>query len=241
MRCFHVPLCQISGNRVEITGGELHHLVNVVRLRAGDEITVLDGAGGAYEVTIVSVAGDAAIGEIKGRHQTPPPMMKVTLFVGLPKADRMDMIIQKATELGAHQITPVLCRRTVPNLSSERAKRRVARWRQISVEASKQSRRPLFPIISSPLHFDDALEKSSSDLKLIFTLSESYSTNPNKLKNVLEQNAGAKEVSLFIGPEGGFTGDEVSRAVSVGAIPVSLGDNILRTETAAIAALAVVI
>jgi len=225
---------------VRITGKELHHLVDVVRLREGDEITVLDGVGGLYEATLISCTRDIAVGEIKNHRQIKPPLVKVTLFVGLPKSDKMDMIVQKATELGAYQVIPFLCQRSVPHLSAERAERRVARWRQIAVAASKQSRRPFFPAISHILNFDKALEESHSDLRLVFTPYIS-SVGPNRLKDVLGQNIGAKKVSIFIGPEGGFTENEVSQATSAGAVPVLLGNNILRTETAAIAALAIVL
>ena len=238
MRCFHVPLCQISDDRVSISGRELHHLVDVVRLSAGDEITVLDGAGGTYEVTLVSCGRDVAVGEIKARSQARPPLVKVTLCVGLPRAGKMDMVVQKATELDAYQIAPILCQRTVPHLSPERAEQRCARWRQIAVEASKQSRRPFFPVISRLLQFDEALEEFHSHLKLIFV---PRSISPEGLKDALKQNTGAREVSIFVGPEGGFAEDEVSRAISAGAVPVSLGGNILRTETAAIAALAIIL
>ncbi len=239
-RCFHIPLCQISDDQVKITGKELHHLVDVVRLREGDEITVLDGVGGVYEVVITSCTRDVATGEIKDHRQLEPPAAEVTLFVGLPKSDKMDMVVQKATELGAHRVVPLLCQRSVPHPPEKRAERRAARWRQIAVAASKQSRRPFFPVISHILHFDEALEEHHSDLKLIF-VPDITSVGPNRLKDVLGQNIGAKEISIFIGPEGGFTEDEVSQATSAGAIPVSLGENILRTETAAIAALSIVL
>ncbi len=218
-----------------------------MRLREGDEITVLDGVGGVYQVMLASCTQDVAIGEVKSHRQIEPPAVEVTLFVGLPKADKMDMIVQKATELGAHGIVPVLCQRSVPQPSTQRAERRVARWRQIAVEASKQSRRPFFPTISHLLHFEETLDDFHSDLKLIFVPHTSlatccqYSISPDRLKGVLGRNTGARKMSIFIGPEGGFTEAEVSRAISAGAVPVSLGSNILRTETAAIAALAIVL
>lgn len=246
MRYFHIPLCQISDDKVQISGRELHHLANVLRLREGDEITVLDGVGGVYEVVIVSCGSDVAIGEIRARQQVQQSQVEVTLLVGLPKADKMDMIVQKATELGVHRIAPVICQHSVPRLSSERARRRVARWQQIAVEASKQSHRPLFPSVSHFLCFDEALEECRSDLRLIFTVgarrvvSESI-VAPRRLKEVLEQNTRAKKVDILIGPEGGFAEDEISRALATGADPVSLGSNILRTETAAIAALTIVL
>jgi 16S rRNA (uracil1498-N3)-methyltransferase len=152
----------------------------------------------------------------------------------------MDMIVQKATELGAHRIVPVMCQRSVPNPTAQRAERRVARWQQISIEASKQSRRPFFPVISEILNLGKVLEDFYADLKLIF-VPDNLSASPENLKYVLGQNTGSKEIIIFIGPEGGFTENEVHQAISVGAIPVLLGSNILRTETAAIAALAIVL
>ena len=298
MRYFHVPLCQISGHRVNIFGRELHHLMDVVRLREGDEIVVLDGSGGIYKVILISCDQDVAIGEIKTRRQAQPSLIETALFVGLPKASKMDMIVQKATELGAHRITPVLCQHSVPHLSAERAQRRVARWRQVAVEASKQSHQPFFPFVSDILRFGEALG-THAHLRLIFVaplplavreavLEEHPILDPSdrepskspfgkggfrgisapklsflkggtklsspeslagagscvplyRLKDVLKQNPEAKKVDIFIGPEGGFSADEIGRALSAGAVPVSLGDNILRTETAAIAALTIVL
>lgn len=241
MRYFHVPLCQISDNRVRFSGRELHHLVNVVRLREGDEITVLDGSGGIYEVSLTSCGQDVAVGEIKTCRQAQPPLVEATIFVGLPKADKMDMIVQKATELGAYRIVPVVCQYSVPQLSVKRAERRVARWRQIAVEASKQSHRPFFPFISDVLRFDNALEDSQAEFKLIFVTEGITSIAPKRLRDVLRMNVEAKKVDIFIGPEGGFAEHEVCRALSVGAAPVSLGNNILRTETAAMAALTIIL
>lgn len=234
---------------MRVSGRELHHLVNVVRLRKGDEITVLDGVGGVYKVVLTSCGPDVAVGEIRTRQQAQPPLVEVTLLVGLPKTSKMDMIVQKATELGAHKVVPVLCQHTVPRLSAERKQQRVTRWRQIAIEASKQSRRQFFPVVSDVLHFDEALKlslQSQADLKLIFAASVPLaacqcSMASNRLKDVLKQNSEARKVDIFIGPEGGFADNEVQRALSAGAKPVSLGSNILRTETAAIAALSIVL
>jgi 16S rRNA (uracil1498-N3)-methyltransferase len=239
MRYFHVPKDQITGTSVRISGRELHHLVNVLRLREGDEITVLDGSGGVYEVLLTSCNRDAATGEIRDRWQARPPSVEIAVFVGLPKADKMDMIVQKATELGVSGIVPVVCRHSVLQLSAERTQQRVARWRQIAVEASKQSHRPFFPFVSDILSFEEAMENYQADLRLIFVARATRSIRG--LKDVLKQNADARKVNIFIGPEGGLAEDEIHLALSAGAVPVSLGANVLRTETAAIAALAVVL
>jgi 16S rRNA (uracil1498-N3)-methyltransferase len=241
MRCFYVSKRQISGKQIQILASELHHLSDVLRLQKGDEITVLDGVGGVYDVLLVSVSTHLAIGEIRSWKQVEPSPIEVTLIQGISKSDSMDMIIQKATELGVYKIIPALCQRTVPNFTTEKAQKRVIRWNQIAVEASKQSRRPFFPKIHDITKFNDSLNVSQADLKLIFTVPSIDSVCPQKLKDILRQRTDTKKVQIIVGPEGDFTDDEINDALSVDAIPVSLGSNILRTETASIAGLAIVL
>jgi len=142
--------------------------------------------------------------------------------------------------LGVYEIIPALCQYTVPNLSGDKAQRRVIRWRQIAIEASKQSRRPFFPKIHDINKFNESLNISKADLKLIFTAPSVTFIHVQKLKDVLRQKD-VKKVQIIIGPEGDFTEDEIQNALSAGAIPVSLGENVLRTETATISALTIVL
>jgi 16S rRNA (uracil1498-N3)-methyltransferase len=241
MRCFHVPKEQISDNQIRFFSTELHHLMNVVRLQNGDVITVLDGVGGVYDVLLVSVSTHLAIGEIRSWKQVELPKIEVTLIQGISKSDSMDMIIQKATELGVYKIIPALCQRTVPNFTTEKSQKRVIRWNQIAIEASKQSRRPFFPKIHDIIKFNDSLNVSQADLKLIFTIPSIDSVCSQKLKDILRQRTDAKKIQIIVGPEGDFTDDEINYALSVDAIPVSFGSNILRTETASIAGLTIVL
>ena len=242
MRCFYVPKEQISDNKIQILGSELHHLVDVLRLKNGDEITVLNGEGGFYDaiLTDISKRPPVAIGEIKSQKQVQRPPLEVTIIQGITKSDSMDMIVQKATELGVYEIIPVVCHHSVPNLSADRSQKRVTRWRQIAIEASKQSRRSFFPLISEIKDFQDALTESNVDLRLIFVAPSMASFPPQCLKKVLQKTT-AKSIQIIIGPEGDFTEDEVNYALPKSAIPVSLGENILRTETATISALTIVI
>ena len=240
MRYFHVPKDRVSDKQVSITDSELHHLMNVLRLKEGDGITVLDGVGGVYDVLLTSVSSKLAIGQIRSWKQAEPSSIQITLIQGIAKADSMDMIVQKATELGVYEIVPVACQHSVPNLSGNRAEKRVNRWRQIAIEASKQSHRPFFPIIHDITQFSDALNKFQADLRLIFIAPSMDSISPQNLKSVLKQNKGTKKAQIIIGPEGDFAKDEVEIALSADVAPVSLGDNILRTETATIAGLAIV-
>lgn len=241
MRCFYVPKGQISGKQIQILDSELHHLSDVVRLQKGDEITVLDGVGGVYDVLLVSVSTHLAVGAIRSWKQVEPSPIEVTLIQGISKSDSMDMIIQKATELGVYKIIPALCQHTVPNFTTEKAQKRVIRWNQITIEASKQSRRPFFPKIHDITKFNDSLNVFQADLKLIFTVPSIDSVRSQNLKDILRQKTDAKKVQIIVGPEGDFIEDEINYALSVDAIPVSLGSNILRTETASIAGLAIVL
>lgn len=243
MRYFYVPLDNFSGNRVKITGRELHHLLNVLRLREGDEISILDGSGGIYKLVLLSCQSNAAIGEIKTVEKIDPPEMEVALLVGLTKADKMDMIIQKATELGASKIIPIFCERSVPRLSIKQLQKRVTRWNQIVIEASKQSHRPFFPFVSNILDFQEALKASKSRLKLLFVADfpQQELHIVGKLKDIIKANIFEDKIDIIIGPEGDFTTEEIAKAISIGAVPVSMGKYILRTETAAIAALSIVL
>jgi 16S rRNA (uracil1498-N3)-methyltransferase len=241
MRCFHVPKEQISDNKIRFLSSELHHLMDVVRLQKGDEITVLDGVGGVYDVLLTSVSTHLALGEIRSWKQVDPSPIEVTLIQGISKSDSMDIIIQKATELGVYKIIPALCQRTVPNFTTEKAQKRVIRWNQIAIEASKQSRRPFFPKIHDITKFNDSLNVSQADLRLIFTVPSIDSVCSQNLKDILRQRTDAKRVQIIVGPEGDFIDDEINYALSVDAIPVSFGSNILRTETASIAGLAIVL
>lgn len=243
MRYFYVPLDNFSGNKVRITGRELHHLLNVLRLHEGDEISILDGSGGTYKLALLSCQRDVAIGEIKTVERIDPPKVEVALLVGLTKSDKMDMIVQKATELGASKIIPIFCERSVPKLSSKQLQQRIARWNQIVIEASKQSHRPFFPFISNILDFQEALEASESRLKLLFVADfpQLEFRIARRLKDILKANICEDKIDILIGPEGDFTPEEIAKAISIGAVPVSLGKYVLRTETAAISALSILL
>lgn len=245
MRCFHVTKDQILGDQIKISGSELHHLLNVIRLNEGDKITVLDGEGGIYECIITSINkkihSPIAICKIESSRQSEHQMIEVNIFQGLPKFDKMELIIQKATELGVNMIIPVKCHHTVSKLSTNKANARVDRWRQIAIESSKQSFRPLFPKIHDIITYEEAIEKSNADLRLIFIAPSSQIATSRPLKEVLKQNHQAKKIDIFIGPEGDFSKEEIQKALSAGLVPVSLGNNILRTETASIVALAIIL
>lgn len=248
MSRFFVEPDQIMGDSVTISGEELVHLARVLRLGPGSPITVCDGSGQEYRAVLQEVGPEMAMAQITAIvNSLVEPRVKITLVQGIPKADKMDLIIQKGTELGICEFLPVFTERTVVELSGAKAQRRVARWQRIAKEAAKQSRRTIVPTVYHPMSWRECLamysEKGQGRLGLFpwetFSgqgLREVLSVNPD-----LRQVGSSLEIWLFIGPEGGWSEREAGEAGAMGIIAVSLGARILRTETAGIVAAALVL
>ncbi|HIE28985.1 TPA: 16S rRNA (uracil(1498)-N(3))-methyltransferase [Candidatus Poribacteria bacterium] len=211
--------------------------MNVLRLELNEHVKIFDGFGNEYLAQLKHQNGDNVVAEILEHRQIPPPKPDVTLFQGLPKFDKFDTIVQKTTELSVSEIVPVLCQRSVPKLKRDASKKRVARWQRIANEASKQCGRIYLPKVKEIAEFNECLTSLDFDVSLILWEEE----RKLGLKSILRQNAHAERVSLFVGPEGGFSKEEVDIAIAAGAIPVTLGSNILRTETAAIVGVALIL
>ena len=213
-------------------GEDVKHIARVLRLRAGDAVELCDGAGRECDATVVSIAPDAVTFETQAwRPAKSEPNTKVTLFQCLPKAGKMETIIQKCVELGAEAFVPVQSERCVVVLKPP-YKDRIARWQRVSEEAAKQSRRGVIPTVSEPV----ALEKLAFDeFDTVLVAYENERTV--SLKTAL-RSAHPSRVAIVIGPEGGFSEAEIGLLQSRGAQSVSLGPRILRTETAGMAMLA---
>ncbi len=245
MRNFYIPPNQISENTILISGEERHHIVNVLRLKPNARIKIFDGQGNEYLASIQSCQRETVIAEILQHRKTPPPKLKVTLFCGLPKSDKLKLIIQKTTEIGVDTIVPVICQRSVPRPKPAVLQKRLVRWQRIANESSKQCGRSYFPRVEKLMEFKECFVDVNFDLSLILWEGE----KKVGLKSVLKQNkkrsfapdGQAKNIGLFIGPEGGFSPEEIKTARAAGVIPVTLGTSILRTETAAIVGLALVL
>jgi 16S rRNA (uracil1498-N3)-methyltransferase len=235
---FFVPQNQVSGTTISITGGDVDHIRRVLRLKEGDEIDVLDGTGRVYAAKIREIKGKEVICEvITSRSAKSEPETKVTLIQSIPREQKMDILIQKCTELGVDRIIPAMSERTIIKLDEKKKASRISRWGRIAKEAAEQSARGMIPRIDEVQSLDEALKSSKDfDLCLIPWEMEEKAT----LKEVLRENHGAKSVLIAIGPEGGFSKAEVDLAINAGFKPVSLGKRILRTETAGIAVLAMV-
>jgi 16S rRNA (uracil1498-N3)-methyltransferase len=233
MSRFFVPEGSVSNGRIIVTGEELHHAKDVMRLREGDEITVFDGTGKEYSGIIDKVGKNELLASVKKVRDAAPERCRLTLIQAIPKSSKMDFIIEKATEIGVSRIIPVITERTVVKVGSEGNK--LERWRKIAVVAAKQCGRSTFPEISQVAGFRDSLSHiKEHKISVIPCLYEGNAS----IKEVLRKER-ADSAAVFIGPEGDFTKEEVALAVNAGAIPVILGSEVLRSETAAIAVLSV--
>lgn len=236
---FFVPPGQIRNDIIHITGNDVNHIARVLRMAPGDEITVLDGRGNSYEARIEAIAKSEVVCSVVRQTQaTGAPPVRITLAQGIPKGDKMDLIIQKSVELGVHRVIPLICKRSIVKMEQDRTLRKQERWQRIALEAAKQCRRPDVPQITGPQQLDQVLSSMSfEDLALLPWEEESG----RSLKEVLMAGMSPGEVYVFIGPEGGFTPDEAEQARARGALTVTLGPRILRTETAGLAVLTMIL
>lgn len=227
----------IPDRRVIILGEDVNHIRNVLRMRPGEEITVRDGRDGReYRCGILSVEEAEVLCELRFIKEDAVELpAKVYLFQGLPKADKMELIIQKAVELGVHQVIPVAASRCVVKLDEKKAAARRARWQGIAQAAAKQSKRAIVPEVTEVSSFARAVEKASQmDVALIpYELAEDMA----RTKELLEGLRPGQRVAVFIGPEGGFSREEIGFAQEKGILPITLGKRILRTETAGLVVL----
>ncbi len=232
----------INGNKFSITGKEFHHARNVLRRKKGDRITTVDGKGNEYTGIIESIQYDRITCVILKTLLKPnEPVMEVSIIQGLIKGNRFKYMVEKATEIGVRRIIPVCTERSIKMDSFKSSKR----WENIAISAMKQSGRSVLPEISAVCSFKEALEVTEKfDVKLIAhsqvrdrikSFDENILSEIKKHKNVI------RTAAIAIGPEGGFTADEVNFARSINFFPISLGDRRLRSETASIVALTILL
>lgn len=223
--------------QVVILGADVNHIKNVLRMKPGEEISVSDGRDGKeYRCGILSFAEDKVLCELRFVKENNVELpSRIYLFQALPKADKMELIVQKAVELGVYQIIPVAAGRCVVKLDDKKAASRTARWQGIAEAAAKQSRRAIVPEVSSVISFEQAVQKAvSMDVKMIpYELAE----NMSRTREIMEGLTPGQEIAVFIGPEGGFQEAEIGLALENGVEPVTLGRRILRTETAGLTVL----
>lgn len=229
---FFVKPEQICGNEICITGNDVNHIKNVLRMKIGEEIAVSNGMDNKeYRCEIAEIGEEEVRCQLRFIKEDGLELpSKIYLFQGLPKADKMELIIQKAVELGVYEVIPVATKRAVVKLDEKKAKSKIARWQGISEAAAKQSKRRVIPEIKEVMTFKQAVAYAADmDIKLIpYELADGMQTT----KEIVDSIMPGQSVAIFIGPEGGFEEAEIEAATESGIKPITLGKRILRTETA---------
>lgn len=226
---FFVPHENIGDDRAYIRGADANHVARVLRGRKGEEIIICDGAGVDYTCVIEDITPDEVSLSIKEKIPcVAEPSVKITLFMALPKGDKMDYVIQKAVELGVYEIVPFSAARCVVKLDGKSGAKKTERWQKIAEAAAKQSGRGIVPAVHEPISFKEMVSRAEEFQLPLFCYE---CEEENSLKKTL--SAGEfKNACVVVGPEGGFDRVEVEQAIAQGFKSVSLGKRILRCETA---------
>lgn len=235
---FFVTPEHVEDGFIRITGSDVNHIKNVLRMKKGEELLISDGQGSDYCCEIEELQEDFVRAKITQNSYPGTELpSEFYLFQGLPKSDKMELIIQKAVELGAKQIIPVATKRCVVKFDEKKAAKKTQRWQSIAESAAKQSRRGIIPKVSEVVSFKDAL-KQAAEFECNLIPYENFKDMEETRKALNKVGKGMK-VGIFIGPEGGFEESEVEEAMKQGVLPISLGKRILRTETAGLAILSI--
>lgn len=228
-----------SDRSVVITGEDVNHVKNVLRLKENDELIVSDGRGRDYHCRISGITNEEVVADICDICDNFSELStEITLFQGFPKGDKMELIIQKTVELGVTRIVPVMTKRTVVKLDDKKAKKKTERYNMIAESAAKQSGRGMIPEVTMPVSFAEAVSMAEKlDMNIIpYEEAEGVEYSRNIIKSI----KGKKSLGIFIGPEGGFARKEVEKALDAGASAITLGHRILRTETAGMAVISII-
>lgn len=237
---FFVEQSQIDmeQKKIHIMGNDVNHIKNVLRMRQGEEIVISAGDNQEYTCFIEEMTQEEVLASVMYVQEVGLELSsRIYLFQGLPKSDKMELIIQKAVELGAYEIIPVDTRRTVVKLDAKKQASKIKRWQGISESAAKQSKRMIVPLIHPVMKFQEALEYAKElDIRLIpYELAEDMAHT----RDILGQIQPGHSIGIFIGPEGGFDQEEIDAAMKCRVQPITLGKRILRTETAGMTVLSI--
>ncbi len=232
MNLFYIKRNQINDQTITITGEDVNHIKNVLRMRQGEQVMVCDCEGLNYLSTIRELGKEEVILEIDCTQETKTELpAKIYLFQGLPKKDKMDLIIQKAVELGVTEIIPVAMKRSVVKIEDKKKEiKKLERWNLIAKSAAEQSKRGIVPRVNEVLTYGQALDRAK-ELDMILIPYEN-AEGMNYSRDMMKKASTKKSIGIFIGPEGGFEDSEISKVKEIGGEVISLGSRILRTETA---------
>ena len=238
MHHFFTEPDKVKEDKIFLEGLDVNHMKNVLRLRVGEEVGINDGEGTEYVCTVDHYEDNMAVLNILSSEKSQQELpSKIYLFQGLPKSDKMELIIQKAVELGVYEVIPVSTRRCVVRLDNKKAAKKVERWQAIALSGAKQSGRGIVPEVKNVMTFNEALKYASNlDVRLIpYELAEGMKGT----KELISSIKPGESVGIFIGPEGGFDEEEVNKANEEGVKTITLGKRILRTETAGLTTLSI--
>lgn len=236
---FYIGQDQIEEDQIHILDSDVNHIKNVLRLEPGDWLVACDGEGTDYVCRIQSLSQEEITLSIEKKQESGTELdTRITLFQGIPKKDKMEFIIQKAVELGAYEIVPVMMKRCVVKLSeAKKIQKKTERWQAIAEAAAKQCDRGMIPVVHTPVTMEQAFDMASSlEYNMIpYELQDGIQVS----RQIVEEACSKESVGIFIGPEGGLEKEEVEKAMEIGAKPITLGKRILRTETAGMALLSI--
>lgn len=241
MHRFYVTPHQVHDNIISITGPDVNHIKNVLRMKQGEEIVICNGQGKDCYCIINKLSEAEICAEIQSEQDTGTELKaKITLFQGLPKKDKMELIIQKSVELGVYEIVPVMTKRAVVKLEDKKKEeKKLERWQAIAEGAAKQSGRGIIPIIKPVQTYKEAIQNAKNMGTGIVPYENAKGMQYTKeVMNTLGQY---DSIGVFIGPEGGFEDSEIEYAITNGILPITLGRRILRTETAGLAVLSMMV
>jgi 16S rRNA (uracil1498-N3)-methyltransferase len=237
---FFAPDLDPASAQITLPADEARHLTRVLRLSAGDDVAVFDGRGHEFHARVIGAARDRVeLDVVRALTPAPEPRVAVTLVQAVLKGDKMDAVVRDATMMGAAAIEPVITARTIGRLRALESGRASERWRRVAISSAKQCRRATLPSIGPGRTLDDWLAHRSESLTLILVEPVAESADAQSLHS-LDTAQPAAAVALLVGPEGGWTEEELRDAKSAGCVPVTLGAITLRADAIALAAIAVV-
>lgn len=239
MHRFYVPPTHIAEGQARLSPEQQKQLRHVLRMQAGDAIALFDGSGVEFKAELeTDESGNMRARLVEERRPDTEPPFRLTIIQGMPKGEKLEIVLQKCTELGVSEFLIVGTERSIPRIPRDKIGARLERWRVIVREAAEQSGRVCLPQVDGVLSLGDALSRVEGRGPILIAWEQQQGS---ELYSMPHRLMGVTDIALMIGPEGGFAAQEVTNAIEAGAVPVSLGARILRTETAAIAATAVLV
>lgn len=236
---FYAPDLSAGDARAVLPAQESHHLTRVMRLGEGDEIAVFDGRGAEYRARVATAARDGVhVTLLERMAPAPEPRLALTLVQAILKGDRMDAVVRDATMMGAVAVEPIVTTHGVVRLASVAGGKSAERWRRVAVSSAKQCRRAVVPSIEEPRAFGEAVARAREGLRLLLVEPSADAGEGQSMRSLIGR--AEPSVTLFVGPEGGWTAEEIDQAVAAGCMPVTLGHLTLRADAVPLATLAVV-